>query len=38
VKNAINRIAADTDYLKKSLDQLRDNVINILLEELKRRL
>ena len=38
VTEDINRLESSIDYLKKSLDQLRDNVINVLLEELKRRM
>ena len=38
LENGIKELKDDVDYLKKSLDMLRDNVINVLVEELKRRI
>ncbi|HWQ18096.1 MAG: hypothetical protein QXX84_05685 [Sulfolobales archaeon] len=34
----LRKVEDDIDYIKRSLDSLRDNVINVLVAELKRRM
>jgi chaperonin cofactor prefoldin len=37
LEKRIEKIELDMDYLKKSLDSLRDNVVNVLVAELRTR-